>query len=795
MKRILLFCGLLLSFNVYSQNLQLMANLSYGNSALANIGGYVDTLGNEYALVGTDFGLDIVDVTIPTNPLVKFTVNDATSDWREVKTYQKYAYVATEGGGGLTIIDLSLLPASINTTHYFGDGAIAGQLNSIHALHCDTTTGFLYLYGSNIGDGNTLFLDLSDPWNPVYAGQYAFPGGGQPAYVHDGFVDNDTLYEAHIYSGFFAVVDVRNKSNPVLLATQSTPTSFTHNTWMSADHQRLFTTDENSGSFLAEYDISDLTNITEISRSQTAAGSGAIVHNTHILNNYAITSWYKEGVVITDVSRPGNPIEIGHYDTYTQGSGNGFNGCWGVYPFLPSGTIVASDIDNGLFVLQPTYVRGCYLEGTITDLNSGIAIPGASAVIQGAGISRTSNSTGFYQTGMPVASTVDVLYSKAGYFPKTISGIVLASGIVTTQDVQLEPLPSYELSGTITELQTGLIIPGATVELRNSDFDLTATSNQQGVFTFTNIIAGTYDIMVGEWGYVTQCSTITVTNAAISQSFQLSIGYYDDFSFNNGWTVSGSSLNAWERGEPYGTFSNTGAPVNPEYDVTVDCSDQCFVTDNGVGSYSANDVDGGNTILTSPVFDATIYQDPQIEYYRWFANLGGSGQPNDWMQVRLFDGTTTVNIETIDNTNGSALWTQSSFLISSFIVPTATMQMIVEVIDNNPGHIVEGAIDQFQITGALNTSTNGSFSTKDQAVLSTFPNPFTGELSVQYLLADKNSGGELTVLNSLGQIQEILKLTKDHDRVKIGTKLSQGVYFLVLSQNGKVSERCKIIKQ
>ncbi|MBK6837901.1 MAG: choice-of-anchor B family protein [Bacteroidetes bacterium] len=230
MKRILLFCGLLLSFHVYSQNLQLMANLSYGNSALANIGGYVDTLGNEYALVGTDFGLDIVDVTIPTNPLVKFTVNDATSDWREVKTYQKYAYVTTEGGGGLTIIDLSLLPASINTTHYFGDGAIAGQLNSIHALHCDTTTGFLYLYGSNIGDGNTLFLDLSDPWNPVYAGQYAFPGGGQPAYVHDGFVDNDTLYEAHIYSGFFAVVDVRNKSNPVLLATQSTPTSFTHNT-------------------------------------------------------------------------------------------------------------------------------------------------------------------------------------------------------------------------------------------------------------------------------------------------------------------------------------------------------------------------------------------------------------------------------------------------------------------------------------------------------------------------------------------------------------------------------------
>ena len=87
MKRIVLLFGLLLSFQAYSQNLQLMANLSYGNSALANIGGYVDSLGNEYALVGTDFGLSIVDVTIPSSPVIKFTVNDAISEWREVKTY------------------------------------------------------------------------------------------------------------------------------------------------------------------------------------------------------------------------------------------------------------------------------------------------------------------------------------------------------------------------------------------------------------------------------------------------------------------------------------------------------------------------------------------------------------------------------------------------------------------------------------------------------------------------------------------------------------------------------------
>ena len=259
--------------------------------------------------------------------------------------------------------NLKTLPANISYTQYTGNGTIAGQLSSIHALHVDTTTGYLYLYGSNIGSGNTLFFSLANPASPSYAGQYIYPGGGNAAYVHDGYADNDTLYEGHIYNGFYAIVDVRNKSNPVLIATQGTPTAFTHNTWLSEDHKTLFTTDENANSYLAAYDISDPQNIQEISRFQTSPGSNSIVHNTHILNGYAITSWYTQGVVITDVSRPDNPIEVGKYDTYPQGAGNTFNGCWGVYPFLPSGTIVASDIDNGLFVLTPTYVRGAYLEG------------------------------------------------------------------------------------------------------------------------------------------------------------------------------------------------------------------------------------------------------------------------------------------------------------------------------------------------------------------------------------------------------------------------------------------------
>ena len=87
--------------------------MSYGSIVLANIGGYVDSLNNEYALVGTSEGLDIVDVTDPSNPVIRFSVPGPQSNWREVKTYRKFAYVTTEGGGGLVIVDMSQLPDTV----------------------------------------------------------------------------------------------------------------------------------------------------------------------------------------------------------------------------------------------------------------------------------------------------------------------------------------------------------------------------------------------------------------------------------------------------------------------------------------------------------------------------------------------------------------------------------------------------------------------------------------------------------------------------------------------------------
>ncbi|MFN0015927.1 MAG: choice-of-anchor B family protein [Saprospiraceae bacterium] len=419
------------------------STMTFNNQNLANIWGYTSG-STEYALVGAKNGLIIVDVTDPDDPQQIVQIPGPASTWREIKTYQNYAYVVTEHGAiGIQVVNLTNLP-STNLTHH---NVQPGGITKGHALHVDETKGYLYVYGSNLNGGRAQVYNLNnDPYNPAYVGFVNFVG-----YVHDGYVDNDLFYPAHIFAGNFGIINMANKSNPVLLGTKTTPGNFTHNTWKSGN--ALFTTDEVSNSYLTSYDISDPTDIKELDRIRITPGSGSIVHNTHVTDDYAVTSWYKDGFSIIDVNRPANIVEAGRYDTYPNGSGNGFEGCWGVYPYFPSGTIVASNIvaqntTNGeMWVLSPTYIRGCYLEGTVTDSVTGNPISGATVVILQSGLSESTDNVGQYRMAQMPDGTVDVSVSKPGYTGKVISA-TLASGVLTVLDVALAPPPTNPGGGT-----------------------------------------------------------------------------------------------------------------------------------------------------------------------------------------------------------------------------------------------------------------------------------------------------------------------------------------------------------
>jgi hypothetical protein len=52
------------------------------------------------------------------------------------------------------------------------------------------------------------------------------------------------------------------------------------------------------------------------------------------------------------VRDPLNAVEAGYFDTFPAHNDPGFDGAWTAYPFFPSGTVIVSDRDDGLFVLD-----------------------------------------------------------------------------------------------------------------------------------------------------------------------------------------------------------------------------------------------------------------------------------------------------------------------------------------------------------------------------------------------------------------------------------------------------------
>ncbi|MEP7169486.1 MAG: choice-of-anchor B family protein [Bacteroidota bacterium] len=712
MKKILLllFCIVCSGISYSQVNLQLLGHLPFANTC-AGVWQYVDSLGNEYALVGAGDGIAIVDVTLPANPVLKFTVPAANSLWRELKTFSHYCYATTEGGGGITIVNLEYLPDSVQSKVYTGDSTISGQINSAHT--CEIADGYLYIFGSNIGAGGAIIADLNnDPWNPHFVGEYDLN------YIHDGYVRNDTIWAGEIYDGQFSVIDVSDKANPVLLATQQTPGAFCHNTWLSDNSHFLFTTDEVYGAPLGSFDVSDISNIQLMDTYLTDSTPDQMVHNVRVLNDFLVCPSYGSQLTIVDGSRPQNLIEIASYPT-----GNFL--CWDASPYLPSGNIIAADVDGGLYIFAPYFVHACYLEGNVTDSITTSPLNNVSVKILSTSIQAQSKITGDYKTGTAGAGTYDIEFSKPGYLTKIISGVVLNSGVVTQLDVQLA---SFEFTGKVISLTSGNPVHYANLRVIAGSTTVDLLCDSAGHFSTSAVTSGLGRIIAGKWGCKTVCfDTLIPTPGPLVVYVQDEI--YDDFTFDYGWTVTGNApTGVWARGEPVGVLFS-GNIFNPDTDAVDDCSVECFVTGNGGGTFNFDDVDDGFTQVTSPVFDLTSYTDPYLNYERWFYELGGTAANADTLFISLNNGTTTAVMEMADfNSPSAGSWASRNFKISNYISASSTMQLRV-YIEDKPGsqNPLECGFDKFEISeGPLSINESPT----DKYNLLVYPNPFKDDLKI-----------------------------------------------------------------
>ena len=360
-----LIIGLILfGFNQLSAQVSLNMNLlgTWDDNGLPvnsgvtynDIWGY-EAAGREYAIIGTITGTYFFDITVPASPVqVHFEAGAFNNTiWRDFKTYGNYAYgVADAGASTLQIFDLSGLPVTV--TKVYDSNVFFARA---HNIFIEESSGRMYAAGSNTNSTGIKVFDIAtDPANPILIGN---PNLGK--YSHDIFVRNDTAWCFMGNSNGYEVWDFTDPASPNLLGNLNTypEQGYCHAGWLTDSGNELIFTDETHNTGIKIADVSDPSSMSILSVFRSTllapAFTNSIPHNVFVKGGYLYISYYHDGVQVYDISDPSNPFKAAFYDT-EPGNVNyaGYAGSWGVYPYLPSGLIIASDVKNGLFILGIT---------------------------------------------------------------------------------------------------------------------------------------------------------------------------------------------------------------------------------------------------------------------------------------------------------------------------------------------------------------------------------------------------------------------------------------------------------
>jgi choice-of-anchor B domain-containing protein len=366
--------GMAAGYPCNGYDLQSHIPLSTMNTSGANDSwGWTDPSdGKEYALVGLEDGTAFIDISDPINPIYlgKLPTHTSSIVWRDVKTYNNYAFIVSEASDhGMQIFDLSQLSSVVSPPVTFTEDAHYSGFSNAHNIVINEDTGYAYAVGTNTYSGGSHFVNIQDPLNPVAAGGYSADG-----YTHDAQVviynGPDPDYAGHEIlissSGnvqAVSIVDVTDKANPVGITTIGYSNSgYTHQGWFTED-QRYFLLgdefDEADVGFNTRTIIFDFIDLDNPQWHFDFFGTtAAIDHNGYVKGNEYYLANYSAGMRVMDISDIANfnMPEIAFFDSYPSNNNANYEGVWNVFPYFGSGNILITDRSGGFFLVKASLI-------------------------------------------------------------------------------------------------------------------------------------------------------------------------------------------------------------------------------------------------------------------------------------------------------------------------------------------------------------------------------------------------------------------------------------------------------
>lgn len=329
--------------------------------------GWTDPLtSKEYAIVGATAGTYFLDISDPSNILQIDYVAGALDSciWREYKVYDHYCYMVSDDDGANTfqIFDLSTLPTDDSVRVVKNDDVTFQQG---HTAYIDGTNLYVNSVTLSTADFHSLGVyDLSaDPENPVLL-RYLDDDYPAIGHVHDAFILNDTVYASCGFDAFY----VFHWDGTNFIQIGNIPTypdqGYNHSSYMQPGAKTMVMVDEVPSGMAAkvvDWSVFSMPSIASIFESHP----DATPHNPYFKGHFCFISSYEDGLQIFDIFNPTAPVLSGYFDTHYQNDdttfgwdGSPYRGNWGAFLEYPSGSVIALDMQNGLFVLNANAITG-----------------------------------------------------------------------------------------------------------------------------------------------------------------------------------------------------------------------------------------------------------------------------------------------------------------------------------------------------------------------------------------------------------------------------------------------------
>lgn len=335
-----------------------------------------------------------IHITLRSNPS-----NSSYDSYADVVGSGNYAYLATAGGTGVYIFDVSNPDAPSLAAHYVGTKKMEG---------IQVANGVGY-FGSDSGGGIHI-VNLSDPTHPALITRITSANGGYDN-VHDLTYDGagHLFVPDYCNSKAVQVWNVSNTSAPYLQTTLTgTDTLCVHDVTVANNRlymagwggtmdiwdisnidtqapTRLGSFDagihsqdvsiSNDGNYLfcpreahpptqigpgdvRVFDVSNPSNVTMVADlTEASLGISASSPSTSkVMGNLLFVAWYQNGLAVFDITDPRQPLLVGNYDTWPGPVKNNGDGNWGVWPYLGLDRVLVSDRTTGLYVLNASAV-------------------------------------------------------------------------------------------------------------------------------------------------------------------------------------------------------------------------------------------------------------------------------------------------------------------------------------------------------------------------------------------------------------------------------------------------------